>query len=78
MGETTTRLSVRDRIRWWLFEKCFAYCIRMVHPDADPAEFCFLDTTSFIAVSKDDIRAIIEDAPDLAWRFTPVLAEMEG
>lgn len=75
MSEAATKSSIRDRIRWWLFGKCFAYCIRMIHPDADPAEFCFLNMASFIAVSKDEIREIIEGDPDLAWRFTSLLME---
>jgi hypothetical protein len=63
------KLSLRDRLRWWFYEKCYAYCVRCIHPDADPVEFSFLDTTNFVAVSKDEIRELIEEAPDIAWHF---------
>lgn len=62
-------MTVRDRIRWWLYEQCFAYCVRCVHPDAHPSEFSLLDTASFVAISKDELRDIVEEAPDVAWHF---------
>lgn len=69
MSEETPKLSLRDRLRWWLYGKCFAYCVHCVFPTADPAEFSLLDTASFVAISKDEIREIIEEAPDVAWHF---------
>ena len=69
MTEEATNPSLLDRIRWWAYGRCFAYCVRMVHPDASPDEFCLLDMTAFIAVDKDEIREIIEEAPEQAWRF---------
>jgi hypothetical protein len=69
MSEEMPKPSLRDRIRWWIYEKCFAYCVRSVFPDADPAEFSLLDNASFIAISKDEIREIMEEAPDVAWHF---------
>lgn len=69
MSEDTPKTTLRDRIRWWLYERCFAYCVRCVFPTADPAEFSILDNTAFVAVSKDEIQEIIEEAPDVAWHF---------
>lgn len=69
MTEKATRIPWRDRLRWWLYEICFAYCVRCVHPDADAAEFTILDTTNFVAISKDEIREIIFEAPAIAWHF---------
>lgn len=69
MTEEAPKQSLRDRLRWWLYEKCFAYCVWSIHPDADPAEFSILDDANFVAISKDEIREIIEEAPDVAWRF---------
>lgn len=74
MGENNIRLSVRNRLKWWLYERCFAYCVRMVHPDADPDEFCLLDRTGFVALSRDEAQEIIEEAPDQAWRLESLLA----
>jgi hypothetical protein len=73
MSEEDAKPSIRDRVRWWLYTKCFAYCIRCVHPDADPSEFSLLDNANFIAVSKDEAREIVEESPDSAWRFERVL-----
>ena len=75
MSEEAIKPSLRDRVRWWIYEKCFAYCVRMIHPDADPAEFCFLDMASFVAIDKDEVRDIIEEAPDIAWHFESLLAQ---
>lgn len=61
--------SLRERLRWWLYGKCFAYCVRCMHPDANPSEFSFLDNTNFVAISKDEVRDIVKEAPGIAWRF---------
>jgi hypothetical protein len=61
--------SLLDGIRWWLYGLCFAYCVRMADPSADPSEFCLMDTVSFVAVEKTEIQEIIENTPDLAWHF---------
>ncbi len=63
------KMSLRDRIRWWIYDKCFVYCIHCVHPDADPTEFSILDNTNFVAVSNDEVQELIEEAPDIAWHF---------
>ena len=55
MTEDVLKMSLRDRLRWWLYERCFAYCVRCVFPTADPAEFSILDNAAFVAVSKDVI-----------------------
>lgn len=57
------------RLRWWLYRLCFAYCVRCMFPDADPAEFTMLDDANFIAISKDEARELIEEAPEIAWHF---------
>ena len=72
MNENMSKMRLQDRIRWWLYGKCFAYCIRCMHPEADPAEFSIIDDTNFIAVSKDEARELIEEAPDIAWHFMHV------
>lgn len=69
MIEHECRMTASDRIRWWLYDRCFAYCVRCVHPDADPAEFSIIDNASFVAISKDEIAELIEESPDSAWRF---------
>ena len=73
MSEEGVKQSFRDFIRWWIYEKCFAYCIRCVHPDADPDEFSILDNANFIAVSRDEIAELVEEAPDIAWHFESAL-----
>lgn len=73
MSEEQIPMSIRDRFRWWLYDKCMAYCVRCVFPDADPAEFTILDNAAFIAVSKDEAREIVEEAPGVAWRFEHAL-----
>jgi hypothetical protein len=73
MTENPTAMHFRDRIRWWIYEKCFAYCVRMVDPDANPDEFCLLDRTGFVALSRDEAQEIIEEAPDQAWRLESLL-----
>ena len=73
MTETYTKQSIRVRFRWWLYERCFAYCVRVVHPDADPDGFCLLDRQSFVALGRDEAREIIEEAPDQAWRLESLL-----
>ena len=73
MSEQATKPSIRDRIKWWIYERCFTYCVHCIYPDADPSEFCFLDMVSFVAVSKDELREVIEDAPKVAWRFEGML-----
>jgi len=40
-----------------------------VHPDADPSEFSILDDTNFIAISKEEVQELIEEAPEIAWHF---------
>ena len=70
MSEDAPTMPFWDRIRWWIYERCFAYCVRFVYPDANPSEFSLLDTTEFLAVEKDEIREIMEEAPEVAWRFT--------
>ena len=69
MSETETKQTLRDRFRWWLYDRCFAYCVRCVHPDADPALFCVFDMENFISLSKDEVRELIEEAPEIAWHF---------
>jgi len=71
--DETTKLSLHDRVRWWLYERCFAYCVHTAHPDADPDEFCLLDRASFVAIGRDEVQAIIEEAPDQAWRLESLL-----
>jgi hypothetical protein len=75
MTEEGTPQGLRDRLRWWLYEKCFAYCVRCVHPDADPNEFTLLDTVGFLAVERDEMREIMEEAPEIAWRFVNRMEE---
>lgn len=75
MNSTPPEQSIWDRIRWWLYERCFAYCVRMACPDADPADFCLLDMTSHVAVEQDEIREIVAEVPALAWRFEGVMNE---
>ncbi len=70
MTEQATRPPILARLRWWLYERCFAYCVRCVHPDADPSEFSIIDEANFIAVSRDEVKELIEEAPDSAWRFS--------
>lgn len=69
MTDTQGSTSLGMRIRGWLYERCFNYCIRFMHPEADPAEFCFLDMVNFVAVSKDEINELVEEAPAIAWHF---------
>lgn len=69
MGEETIKLSLRNHIQWWLYCKCLAYCVWCVYPDADPSEFSIIDDANFVAVSRDEIQEIIEESPDVAWRF---------
>jgi hypothetical protein len=66
------RLSLRSRLRWWLYGQCFAYCIWCVHFDADPAEFSIIDNANFVAISKDEVSELIEEAPGIAWHFGEV------
>lgn len=69
MTEDAPKGTLRDHIRWWLYDRCFAYCVRCVHPDADPNEFSILDNANFRAVSHDEIAELVEEAPDIAWHF---------
>lgn len=69
MNNRVTRQSLRTRLRWWLYDRCIAYCVRCIHPDADPSEFSFLDNANFVAISKDELNELIEEAPMIAWRF---------
>lgn len=69
MIEHAPKLHIRDRLRWWLYARCFAYCVRCVHPDADPSEFSILDDANFIAINKGEVRMLIEEAPAIAWHF---------
>lgn len=73
MTENDVRLSLRDRIRWLLYKLCFAYCVRQVHPNADPSDFSLLDEVYFVALSRDEAREIVAEAPDVAWRFEGLL-----
>jgi len=73
MTEEATRLTVRDRIKWWVYGRCFAYCVRAVHPDADPADFCLLDQSFFVALSREEAQEIIKEAPEQAWRLENLL-----
>jgi len=70
MSEQEPKQSILDRLRWWLYGKCFAYCVHCMHPEADPAEFSILDDANFVAVSKDEVQELIEEAPDIAWHFS--------
>ena len=69
MNEHMAFPSFRDRFRSWLYKKCFAYCVRCVHPDADPSEFCIMDMANFRAISNDEIHELIDEAPEIAWHF---------
>lgn len=75
MTQTRTKQSLYTRFRWWFYERCFAYCVRMVDPDADPDEFCLLDRTAFVALGKEEAREMIEESPDQAWCLESLLAE---
>ncbi len=70
MSENAIEMSLWDRLRWWLYGKCFAYCIHCMHPEADASEFSIIDDANFVAVSKDEIKKLIEEAPEIAWHFT--------
>lgn len=74
MTDAPAKLSIRTRLRLWLYERCFAYCVRVVDPDARPDEFCLLDRVNFIALSRDEAREIMDEAPDQAWRLESLLA----
>jgi hypothetical protein len=69
VSEQEPKQTLRDRIRWWVYTKCFAYCVRCVHPDADPAEFSIIDNANFVAITKEELQEVIEESPDSAWRF---------
>jgi hypothetical protein len=69
MSENEPKQSLSDRFRWWLYSKCFAYCVRCMYPEADPGEFSILDETNFAAISKDEILKLIVEAPEIAWHF---------
>ena len=69
MTEQIIKPALRDRIRWWLYAKCFAYCVHCAFSDADPMDFCLFDTVSFVGITKDEAREIIEEHPSVAWRF---------
>jgi hypothetical protein len=69
MSEEPPKLTWINHLRWWLYEKCFAYCVWSMHPEADPKEFSIIDDTNFVAISKGEVREIIEEAPEIAWRF---------
>ncbi len=69
MREDTRRPPILARLRWWVYKKCFAYCVWCMHPEADAAEFTILDDANFIAVSRDEVKELIEEAPDIAWHF---------
>lgn len=76
MSEETPNMSWRDSLRWWIYGKCFAYCIRCMHPEANPAEFSILDDVNFVAVSKDELVEVMKEAPDVAWRFERHLSDV--
>lgn len=78
MSEDTPRLMWINHLRWWLYKKCLAYCVWSMYPDADPDEFWIIDGANFVAISKDEIREIIEEAPDIAWRFDCLLQACVG
>lgn len=69
MSEDAPKLTWINHLRWWLYTKCFAYCVWSMYPDADPKEFSIIDNASFVAVSKDEIAELIEEAPEIAWHF---------
>jgi hypothetical protein len=46
-----------------------------VFPDADPAEFSILDNVNFVAVTKEELQEVMEEAPDSAWRFERMVSE---
>ena len=70
MTEHEPKLSWHNHLQWWLYEKCFAFCVWCVHPDADPREFTILDNANFIAISRDEVGELIEEAPEIAWHFS--------
>jgi len=74
MSEEETKLTWRNHLQWWLYQRCFAYCVHCVHPDADPSEFSILDDTNFIAMSKEEVQELIAEAPEIAWHFMHVEA----
>jgi hypothetical protein len=69
LSEEATKQSLLDRLRWWMYQKCFAYCIHCMHPEADASEFSIIDDANFVAISRDAIAEIIEESPASAWRF---------
>jgi hypothetical protein len=69
MNEEEPKLTWIERLRWWLYGKCFAYCVHCMHPEADADEFSVIDNTNFLAVSKNEIVEIMNEAPGVAWRF---------
>jgi hypothetical protein len=69
MSEDAPKLTWLHRLRWWLYTKCLAYCVWSMHPDADPSEFSIIDDANFVAISRDEIAELIEEAPEIAWRF---------
>jgi hypothetical protein len=73
MTDNPIKQSLLARLRWWLYARCFAYCVRMADPDATPDEFCLLDRTAFVALSRDEARELMEEAPDSAWRLESLL-----
>lgn len=75
MDEALTKPPIWDRFRWWLYERCFAYCVRMAAPGGNPGDFCLLDMTSHVAVERDEIGEIVAEVPALAWRFEGVVNE---
>ena len=74
MTENSTGLSIRTRLKWWLYTRCFAYCVRCCDSGANPDDFCLLDKIGFVALSRDEAQEIIEEAPDQAWRLESLLA----
>lgn len=75
MREDVPGLLLLDRLKWWVYERCFDLCVWIAHPDADPSEFCLLDQTYFIAIGRDEAQAIIKETPEQAWRLEALLED---
>jgi hypothetical protein len=50
-----------DRLCGWLHECLYRLgmwlAVRYIYPDADPHEFCLLDTAHFVAIPKEEAAA---------------------
>jgi hypothetical protein len=64
MGENAGRLTLWDIIRYWVFERCLAYCVKCWYPELTPEDILFLPSNEFIGLEREEYYKIKEALGD--------------